>query len=416
MFVGTESPSWENSKWSAGAGPVDSVRATGDAIQTEDWGEFAASAGILALDGFMVAVDPIGTALAAGVGWLMEHFAPLRELLDLVAGDPNAIREGADTWNEVKADLKSLADEFREEAGQQTSSWSGPAKDAYTKQVKEYVEGLEGMSMSAGNASAVIATSGTMVATCRAIIRDIVAAIVAELIKGALAALASSVVSFGATVAGYLAYATGRIGMTISKIVTKISQLLAKLGKAGGLLARCMEDMAKIGSQVGADLTTAGTKAASTNPAMAGEMVSAGTKASADSAALGATASGTARVSDGVTSAAGYTADAASGLGRASENLAGTGLRWGHAADDVGEAAGKRVQSGVDNFIRYRGSYSGDLNQAGNILESEGYSLRTGLGAGQYHEQNYDSDDGGGHYDVDSSERQNPGSQSRKND
>ncbi|WP_145737116.1 WXG100 family type VII secretion target [Saccharopolyspora dendranthemae] len=397
MFVDTESPSLGSSAWSAGAGPVDSARATANAISQGDWGDFAASAGVLALDGLVTAIDPVGTALAAGVGWLMEHLAPLRELLDFLAGDPNAIKAGADTWLEIKADLEGLAAEFPGQAEQQTSSWSGQAKDAYSQQVQQYTEGLQSMAMSAGSASATIATAGTMVATCRAIVRDIIAAIVAELVKGALAALAGSVVSFGATVAGYLAYAAGRVGMTIAKITAKISQLLAKLGKAGAMLARVLDDMAQVGAKVGADLTAAGTKAASTAPAAAGDLLSAGSRASASADALGTAASGTARASDGLGSAASRTSDAAGALGRGSENLAGTGLRWSHGADEAGQAVtegvGKRAQDWAQN-AGYNGRHADDMDRAANVTKPESALLRGGLGHEQYHEQTYDSDSG----------------------
>ncbi|MFC7343771.1 WXG100 family type VII secretion target [Saccharopolyspora griseoalba] len=414
MFVDTgelTSPSWSSSKLTAGAGPLDSIRATVNAVNTQDWGDFAASAGVLALDGLVTVIDPVGTALAAGVGWLMEHLAPLRELLDFLAGDPPAIAAGADTWKAIKEDLQALADEFPSQADQQTSGWSGPAKDAYTKQVQEYTEGLQGMALSAGNASSVIATAGTMVATCRAIVRDIIAAIVAELVKGALAALAGSVVSFGATVAGYLAYAAGRIGMTISKITAKISQLLAKLGKAGALLARVLDDMAQVGAKVGADLTTAGTKAASTAPAAAGDMLSAGSKVSAGADALGSAATGTARASDGVAAAAGRTSEAAASIGRGSENLAGTGLRWMNNADEAGQAVaegvGKRAQEAAEN-VGYRGRYHDEMDRLANVTNPESARLRGALGAAQYHEQNNDSDSGG-YYDVGSGRSQGSG-------
>ncbi|KAA5832493.1 hypothetical protein F1721_15920 [Saccharopolyspora hirsuta] len=397
MFVDTEAPSLESGTWSAGAGIVDSARATANAVQSGDWGDLAASGGVLALDGLLLAIDPVGSALAAGVGWLMEHLAPLRELLDFVAGDPNAIKEGADTWLAIKEDLQQLADELPGQAEQQTAEWSGQAKDAYSRQVKEYTDGLQALSISAGSASATIATAGTMVATTRGIIRDIIAAIVAELIKGALAALAGSVVSFGATVAGYLAYAAGRIGMTIAKITSKISALLAKLGKAGALMARALDDMAKVGSKIGADLVTSGAKVFPASPALGGATHAAGRMATAGANGMEAVAPGVTRAADGLTSAAGRTADAATGLTRGSENLAGTGLRWMNGADDAGrsvaEGVGRRAQDWVQG-TGYQGRYADDINQWTNVVKPESAMTRGALGAEQYHEQNYDGDSG----------------------
>ncbi|GAA4619319.1 WXG100 family type VII secretion target [Saccharopolyspora hordei] len=401
MFVDVESPSLESGSWSAGAGIVDSARATANAVQSGDWGDLAASGGVLALDGLLLTIDPVGSALAAGVGWLMEHLAPLRELLDFVAGDPNAIKEGADTWNSIKEDLQQLAEDLPKKAQEQTAEWSGQAKDAYAKQVQQYTEGLQALSISAGSASATIATAGTMVATTRGIIRDIIASVVAELIKGALAALAGSVVSFGATVAGYLAYAAGRVGMTIGKITAKISKLLAKLGKAGSLMARTLDDMAKVGSKIGADLVTTGAKAFPVSPALGGATHAAGRAATAGADGLSTAATGMTRAADGLTTAAGRTADAATGITRGSEQLAGHGLRWMHGADDAGrsvsEGLGRTVQDAAQN-AGYSGRFSEGMDRVSNVLRPESATIRGVLGAEQYHEQNYD-EDSGSYYD-----------------
>ncbi|QGK70892.1 hypothetical protein GIY23_16445 [Allosaccharopolyspora coralli] len=386
----------------AGSGLVDSARATWEAAGSEDWGEFAASGGVLALDAMVTAIDPIGAALAAGVGWLIEHFGPLRELLDFFAGDPNAIAAGVETWNSVKEELQALAKEFPGTAEQQTSDWSGQAKDAYSKQIQTYADGLESLSISAGTASSTLATAGTMVATCRAIIRDIVAAIVAELIKGALAALAGSVVSFGATVAGYLAYAAGRIGMTVAKITAKISSLLAKLGKAGAHLAKVLDDMAKVSAKVGADLVTSGAKTVPANSTVGGATTAAGQAAAKASDGAASASSGAAKVSEGLVSSSESVADAARGLGRGSEQLAGSGLNRIVGAEDAGravaEGAGKRAQDWVQRTGLFNGADGAQgaarMDHVSNVVNPESVAARAALGANQYHEQNYDDTSG----------------------
>lgn len=389
---------------SLGAGLVDSANATAQAAYSEDWGEFAASGGVLALDAMVTAVDPVGSALAAGVGWLMEHFEPLTELLDFVAGDPDAITAGVETWNSVKEELQALAKEFPGTAEQQTSDWSGQAKDAYAKQIGTYADGLESLSISAGTASSTLATAGTMVATCRAIIRDIVAAIVAELIKGAIAALAGSVVSFGATVAGYLAYAAGRIGMTVAKITAKISSLLAKLGKAGAQLAKVLDDMAKVSAKVGADLVASGAKGTPANAATGGATTAAGQAATKASDGVASASSGAAKASDGLVSASGRAADATTGLGRGSEQLAGSGLNRVAGANDAGraiaEGAGKRAQDIAQNAGVFNGAEGAKgaaregMDRVSNVVKPESAAMRATLGAEQYHQQNFDDDSG----------------------
>ncbi|GAB3298305.1 WXG100 family type VII secretion target [Parasphingorhabdus pacifica] len=405
-FVDVDSEAVESGAHTAGAGIVDSARATRDAFANEDWGEFAASGGVLALDALITTIDPIGSALAAGVGWLMEHFSPLREALDFVAGDPNAIKEGADTWEQVKTDLEKLAQEIPGQVQTDTAGWAGPACNAYRQRSAELAEGVEAMSVSAGTASGAIATAGTMVATCRGLLRDIIAAVVAELIKGALAALAGSVVSFGATVAGYLGYAAGRVGMTLAKIATKISQLLGKLGKAGTHLAKALDDMAEAGAKVGAKLTTSGGTAFPTSPALAGGATAAGQATAKASDALGSTAGVVGRGSDALGGASVRGADAAGNVGKGAEQLGGRGVETMANADGLGRAAQQGTQKAVDNATLWR--EGGSINNsaaretaetASDVRKPESQFARGALGAEQYHEQNYAEDSGKEYYD-----------------
>ncbi|MFR9731805.1 WXG100 family type VII secretion target [Saccharopolyspora sp. MS10] len=404
VLVDVDGQAVESGAHTAGAGIVDSARATWSAFNNEDWGEFAASGGVLALDALITAIDPVGSALAAGVGWLMEHLAPLREALDFLAGDPNAIKAGADTWQEVKAELEKLAGEIPGQVQAHTAEWQGKACDAYVQRSAELAEGVEAMSVSAGTASAAIATAGTMVATCRGLIRDIVAAVVAELIKGALAALAGSVVSFGATVAGYLGYAAGRVGMTLSKIATKVSELLGKLGKAGTHLAKALDDMAEASAKVGAKLTTGGAQVFPTSPGLGGAATAAGQATSRASDALGSTASAVGRGGDALGSAGARTADAATGLGKGADQLGGRGLGLVDDAGDLGQAAQRGTQRGVDAATLWRegGGIDGaaareTAETISDVRTAESQAARGAVGAQQYHEQNYAEGD---YYDT----------------
>ncbi|MCI2418636.1 hypothetical protein MOQ72_14445 [Saccharopolyspora sp. K220] len=380
------------SGFTSGAGPVDSARATFTALSNEDWGEFAASAGVLALDGLITAIDPIGVALAAGVGWLMEHFFVFRDILDFFAGDPVAIKSGADTWQQVRGDLEKLAGQIPSTVDQHTADWSGPAGDAYRQRSEELAHGVAAMSVAAGTASATIATAGTMVATCRGLIRDIIAAVVAELVKGALAAIASSVISFGASVAGFLGYAVGRIGMTVAKCTAKIAQLVAKLGKAGSYLARAIDDMAKTMAEVGGKLAGADGKLGATGNAI-----------SKGGDALGATSSALAKGGGSLTGAAGKVSDAGTSLGRKADDLAESGTALRGRADDLGQAAKNRTETAVEKAppwqepsgsgrVYHAAEQISDVRKPGSIV------MRGTLGGEQYHQQNY-AEDGGRYYD-----------------
>lgn len=335
----------------AGAGIVDTARATAASIQDGDWGEFATNTGILALDGLATAVDPVGAALAAGVGWLMEHFGPLTELLDTVAGDPNAIQAGADVWSQVQAELEQLASEVPGMAERDLATWTGEARCAYDDRTQDLAAGVQALSISAGSAAAVIAIAGTMVATCRAIIRDIIAAVVAELIKGALIALATSVISFGATVAGYIGYAVGRIGMKVAEIGAKISKLLAKLGQAGAKLAKILDDIAQVGAKIGKTIGSSGRASAGLGD-VAGALGRGSTRVSGFADELGEAAGRLGTRGADAASVGRFRIDNADAIGRAgAERILNPSLIRGEAGQDIARTLGNVANDKIPNPI-----------------------------------------------------------------
>ncbi|WP_216216460.1 WXG100 family type VII secretion target [Amycolatopsis aidingensis] len=373
----------------SGAGVIDSVRATSAAIQDEDWGEFAASAGVLALDGLAMAVDPVGTLLAAGVGWLIEHIGPLTEALDKLAGDPGAIQAGADNWTAVQRELEAIARDVPGTVQGDLAGWSGDARDAYDARSKDMALGIEALSTSAGSAAAVVATAGTMVGTCRAIVRDIVSAVIAELIKGALAALAGSVISFGATVAGYITYAVGRIGMTVAKIASKISSLLAKLGKAGAHLAKVLDDIAAVGAKIGSGLGKAGGAVGKVSPGAGTSISSVGESLGRGASRVDNVAASVGRGADRVTGVADDLGGFAARTGDTAAQRMGRGRDLIDNADDLGRRASEAIKNGPvpDGGFREFGEKVGLVNE-GFKPNPVGIGARGIAYEPQSHEQN----------------------------
>ena len=54
-------------------------------------------------------MDPLGEALSAGIGWIIEHLSPLKDWLNELAGDSDAVAAAASTWTNIGATLNSCA-------------------------------------------------------------------------------------------------------------------------------------------------------------------------------------------------------------------------------------------------------------------------------------------------------------------
>ena len=91
----------------------------------------AAGAG---LDTLGAVLYPFNALLRAGLGWLFEHIAFLREPLDALAGDPDAVLAQARHWDRVAAELRAAAADHRATT---VPDWHGAAADGYRQAVDE---------------------------------------------------------------------------------------------------------------------------------------------------------------------------------------------------------------------------------------------------------------------------------------
>lgn len=214
--------------WSDGAGPIDTVKqAAADLMNPEDW----VMDGIaLGLDGLGVIADPLANLASAGIGWLIEHVSFLKEPLDNLAGDPAAINRVAAVWGEqVRTEIANVGDDFGRAATEETTSWKGPAADAYRTYAATLRDKVKGLEPTAESVSHGVQGAGALVSTVRGIIRDIVVDVVGEFIAAAATALASSWFTLGGSIAAFIGWAVGRGAATAGKIAGKISKLLNKL-------------------------------------------------------------------------------------------------------------------------------------------------------------------------------------------
>jgi hypothetical protein len=220
-----------------GAGVVSSVADLRTALGGGDPGEIASAASGAALDALGAAMDPLDALAAAGVGWLIEHVAFLHEGLDVLAGDPIQIRAQAQTWHNVSAALRSLAEDYRADVDTLTG-WDGAAAVGYRLAATDHVDGLhEGAARTAALSDELL-LAGAQVGTVRALVRDLIVEVVVELVVSAAIALASSVASLGSSLAAFVGWAVARAAMTAATIAARIAELLVWLAAASARIAR----------------------------------------------------------------------------------------------------------------------------------------------------------------------------------
>jgi len=214
-----------------GFGLAESVQDLTSAIKSEGWVDNALAGGGLALEAVGTVMDPFSALLANGLGWAMEYFQPLREMLDSLTGNPDAVAAHVTTWNNMAGALMSAAEDLQGHLTRDMPTWTGAASDAYQDLMINNVEGIGGL---AGTAAAMAAaTEGAMglVQMTREIVRDLIADLVARVIVWAVEAIFVVTIPVIAAqiVAAVLKWA-GRIMMYTNALISSLTNLRKLLG------------------------------------------------------------------------------------------------------------------------------------------------------------------------------------------
>lgn len=238
-----------------------------------------AGAGLASLD---LVMDPVGELATAGIGWLIEHVAFLREPLDALAGDPAQITGQAQTWHNVAGELTAVAGRYRSAAAEAAAGWEGAGSEAYAAVVVGYTARLEDAADKAEQLSSVILLSGAGVGTVRSLIRDWISDLIWDFVRMVVWLGLTAFVTVGGSLA------VGTIQMIVraidlaDDIVRRVSELLDALSDAGQTVRQLVDAMRDTVAQARAaapDLrASARVVQESADSVQAGEVVAVGTQ------------------------------------------------------------------------------------------------------------------------------------------
>ncbi|MFF5100522.1 MULTISPECIES: hypothetical protein [Actinosynnema] len=113
-----------------GIGIAESSVDLANGIADGNWVEAGLGGVGVGLEVLSVVIDPVGTVASYGVGWLMEHVQPLKEALDWLAGDPPVIRSFSETWGNVAAEVRAVAEEL---GRQDAAGWRGGGRSGVSE-------------------------------------------------------------------------------------------------------------------------------------------------------------------------------------------------------------------------------------------------------------------------------------------
>jgi hypothetical protein len=231
-----------------GSGIFSDAASTVSDIRSGNWGGVAADAVGDGLDALGVAMDPLGSLIGAGIGWLIEHISFLKKPLDLLAGDPDAVTEKAQTWTNIASQLTKTASDYQDSADALKPVYSGVAADGYATAAQNYSATVQGAATHAQSAAHAMTIAATVVGTTRGVIRDSLSQFAGDAIVKFAAAAALTPITFGASDAAFIAdeVAEGTsLGAKFASKMSDVASTLDKLAKGGSDSAKVLEDTTK---------------------------------------------------------------------------------------------------------------------------------------------------------------------------
>jgi hypothetical protein len=203
------------------------------AIKSGDWvaGGFAAFGAVM--DTVAAVSDPLGSLIAAGLGWLMEHLQPLKGWLNDLTGDSGAVAGFAQTWTNVGTQLRQSAGDLATVLGDLDAA-DGAAVQAYLAFQRDVVGHLKGAASWADG----LATGMQMASTIVQVVHDMVRDALAQLVGSLISYAAELVLSLGLATPLVIEQASTRVAALATKFSKKIPDMVAAIRKLGDLVEK----------------------------------------------------------------------------------------------------------------------------------------------------------------------------------
>jgi hypothetical protein len=254
--------------WYTGFGLAEDAAEINNGIRNGSWVDGTLGGVGGALDLLSMVVDPLGSLMAWGVGWLMEHVRPLKEALDWLAGQPDEIAAHAATWRNVAMAMTATQQRYSDAVRSHTAGWSGASGDAYRSHSAQQADAIGGIAQASEAISSAVEGAGLLVGLVRGIVRDLIAQFVATLAARLPQWLAEAGLTLGIAtpvvigqVAVLVAKWVNRIQGFIRALLNSLRQLSGKLTDLTGVLDSLKEAFRKLSRsdpmESGSDATSA---------------------------------------------------------------------------------------------------------------------------------------------------------------
>lgn len=206
----------------SGSGVVEDIWGIAHGLSEGSWLETGLSSLSLAADAVGVGADPLGTLIAWGAGWLIDHFGPLKSWMDELLGDVDSVRADAATWSNVAQAMGECADTLEGDEKNLMGEQVGATANAYRASNQDTISALRTASGAAdamGRATSVLAE---VVGLVHDLLRDAISAIVGTLASAIIEAIATC----GLAIPLIIAQVQTKVGAKATQMAAHITAVL----------------------------------------------------------------------------------------------------------------------------------------------------------------------------------------------
>lgn len=168
-----------------GAGAIQDYYGGIEKLTQGDWTEGLLSLGSAGFDAASMIVsggNPLETLMSWGFGWVIEHVDFLKEPLDWVAGNQDALDLEVQKWTTISKKVQETAEQLTDEVRKNTGDWKGAAADRYLEYVQEQLNAYRQLSDAARDAGAVVEICKIILDVVRTLIRDLITDTLAKIV------------------------------------------------------------------------------------------------------------------------------------------------------------------------------------------------------------------------------------------
>ena len=206
----------------AGSGVLEDIEGIATGLKEGSWLDVGLSTVAMGADVLGAAVDPLGTLIAWGAGWLIEHFNPMKGWLEQLAGDADQVKANAQTWGNVAEAMDSMAEELEMDAGELMADARGAAASGYSAANGDVSKSLR----TAGKAAAAMSGAMGVLATVVKVVHDLVRDAIAAIIGTLASAIIEAVATVGLAIPAIIAQVQIKVGAKAAEMGAKITGLL----------------------------------------------------------------------------------------------------------------------------------------------------------------------------------------------